>query len=230
MAGGVFSTAKLNAMTIRESANDGSDFTNPDADYRRLFLGEDGLLHLKDSAGAVTTLSYSGPTWTVGTSMPGSPSTNDRITRTDLNRDYFYDGTRWLSVVEHRIDLPNVDTGLQAFTVTTGLGRRPAPYSGTFDLWLTRWEMTTRVGTTNDGTKYWSQALRKITAAVAVTTISTMTTISDAPDTFVYEAAAIGALLNSGTTHTTFDIVATKVSTPGALDVYASLYYRLVGT
>lgn len=54
MAGGVFSTAKLNAMTIRESANDGSDFTNPDADYRRLFLGEDGLLHLKDSAGAVT--------------------------------------------------------------------------------------------------------------------------------------------------------------------------------
>lgn len=54
MAGGQFSLAKLFGITLRESANDGSDFTNPDADYRRLFLGEDGLLHLRDSAGAIT--------------------------------------------------------------------------------------------------------------------------------------------------------------------------------
>jgi hypothetical protein len=219
------------SLTLEEILSDGSTLTNPAADHRRLFLGEDGLLHLRDSAGTVTTLqTYSGPTWTTGTSMPGGPTTNDRITRTDEGRDYYYDGTRWLSVVEHRIDLSNVDTGLQAFSVTTGLGRRPAPYSGTKDLWLTRWEMTTRVSTTNDGTKYWSNALRKITAAVAVTTISTLTTVSDAPDTFVYDSASIGALLNNGTTHTTIDIVATKVSTPGNLDVYATLYYRLVGT
>lgn len=51
-----FSTSKIFGATIRESANDGSDFTNPDADYRRLFLGEDGLIHLKDSAGAVTDI------------------------------------------------------------------------------------------------------------------------------------------------------------------------------
>jgi hypothetical protein len=42
------------SVLIRESADDGSDFTNPDADYRRLFLGEDGQLHVKDSAGTVT--------------------------------------------------------------------------------------------------------------------------------------------------------------------------------
>ena len=42
-------------VIIRESANDGSDFSNPAADYRRLFLGEDGLLHVKDSAGSVTS-------------------------------------------------------------------------------------------------------------------------------------------------------------------------------
>src|SRR6187431_1140383 len=51
---GLFSTTKIFGATIRESANDGSDFTNPDADYRRLFLGEDGLLHVKDSSGTVT--------------------------------------------------------------------------------------------------------------------------------------------------------------------------------
>lgn len=50
----VFSEANLYGITLRESANDGSDFTNPDADYRRLFLGEDGFLHVKDSAGSVT--------------------------------------------------------------------------------------------------------------------------------------------------------------------------------
>jgi hypothetical protein len=42
-------------VQLRESANDGSDFTNADTDYRKLFLGEDGLLHVKDSAGAVTS-------------------------------------------------------------------------------------------------------------------------------------------------------------------------------
>ena len=42
-------------IVIRESANDGSDFSNPSADYRRMFLGEDGLLHVKDSAGTVTS-------------------------------------------------------------------------------------------------------------------------------------------------------------------------------
>lgn len=53
---GVFSEEELFGMTIRESATDGSDFTNPAADYRRLFLGEDGQLHVKDSAGAVTAI------------------------------------------------------------------------------------------------------------------------------------------------------------------------------
>ena len=56
MTADTFSLAQLFGITIRESATDGSDFSNPAADYRRLFLGEDGLLHLKDSAGAVTDI------------------------------------------------------------------------------------------------------------------------------------------------------------------------------
>ena len=54
------SEARSYGLTIRESATDGSDFTNPEADYRRLFLGEDGALHLKDSAGAITDISVGG--------------------------------------------------------------------------------------------------------------------------------------------------------------------------
>lgn len=47
---------------MRESANDGSDFTNPDSDYRRVFLGEDGFLKTKDSSGTVASASASAPT------------------------------------------------------------------------------------------------------------------------------------------------------------------------
>lgn len=53
---GLFHLAKNFAMTIRESANDGSDFANPDADFRVLFLGEDGNLYVKDSAGTVAAV------------------------------------------------------------------------------------------------------------------------------------------------------------------------------
>src|SRR6186997_2222373 len=67
-----FSTTPLFGMTIRESANDGSDFTNPGADYRRLFLGEDGQLHVKDSAGTVTDIG----------STAGAPTTADYLVGT----------------------------------------------------------------------------------------------------------------------------------------------------
>ena len=52
---GKFQDSLTPYATLEERASDGSDITNPAADHRRLFLGEDGLLHLRDSAGAVTT-------------------------------------------------------------------------------------------------------------------------------------------------------------------------------
>lgn len=57
---GKISDALTYGLTVRESADDGSDFPNPAADYRRLFLGEDGNLHLKDSAGTVTAVGGAG--------------------------------------------------------------------------------------------------------------------------------------------------------------------------
>jgi hypothetical protein len=43
-------------VILEEVANDGSATTTPAADHRALFLGEDGSLHLKDSAAAVTDI------------------------------------------------------------------------------------------------------------------------------------------------------------------------------
>lgn len=76
-----FKDQLLHGMTIRESATDGSDFTNPAADYRRLFLGEDGKLHVKDSAGAVTDPYSTGGlgAWTSYTPAVTATTTNPVI-------------------------------------------------------------------------------------------------------------------------------------------------------
>ena len=58
---GLIHEDKAYALKIRESADDGSDFSNPEADYRMLFLGEDGTLKTKDSAGTVATISGGNP-------------------------------------------------------------------------------------------------------------------------------------------------------------------------
>lgn len=50
---GLFSAEKIFGIKLRESANDGSDFGTPDADYRFTFLGEDGYWHTKDASGVV---------------------------------------------------------------------------------------------------------------------------------------------------------------------------------
>ena len=47
-------------IILQEAADDGSDFSNPSADYRVVFLGEDGSLHAKDSSGTVTALGGTG--------------------------------------------------------------------------------------------------------------------------------------------------------------------------
>lgn len=47
---------KIYGLKIRESANDGSDFGTPDADYRFAFLGEDGAWHVKNASAVVQYL------------------------------------------------------------------------------------------------------------------------------------------------------------------------------
>lgn len=57
---GLIHEEKSYAFKLRESANDGSDFSNPEADYRIVFLGEDGEWHSRDSAGSVAGFAGAG--------------------------------------------------------------------------------------------------------------------------------------------------------------------------
>jgi hypothetical protein len=51
---GALDLVETPSITFEEILSDGSTLTNPAADHRRLFLGEDGYLHLRDSAGTIT--------------------------------------------------------------------------------------------------------------------------------------------------------------------------------
>lgn len=51
---------KFPKVILEEVASDGSDTSNPAADHRAMFLGEDGSLHLRDSSGTVTDVGGSG--------------------------------------------------------------------------------------------------------------------------------------------------------------------------
>ena len=75
--------------------------------------------------------------------MPGGPATNQRVTRTDLgNLDFFYDGTRWLTVQLFKTQLatPRLDVAVNPVTATTGSAFRgsfPDKWGGT-NIWAER--------------------------------------------------------------------------------------------
>jgi hypothetical protein len=70
---GALDLVETPSITFEEILSDGSTLTNPAADHRRLFLGEDGDLHLRDSAGTVTTPNSSGG----GVTATNAPCTAD---------------------------------------------------------------------------------------------------------------------------------------------------------
>jgi hypothetical protein len=109
-------TTLIYGIHVRESANDGSDFTNAAADYRVLILGEDGLLHVKDSAGTVTS-PYTGG--------GGSTASGARVynsTAINLNNGTF----TYLTFDTERYD----DAAYHSTSVNTG--RLTVPATGRF--------------------------------------------------------------------------------------------------
>jgi len=216
---GLFSVAKLFGMTIRESATDGSDFTNPDADYRRLFLGEDGQLHVKDSAGAVAHIGVP-----AGTAFPAAPATNDRFYRTNVlgGMEFLWDGTRWKSVGIFRETIPHL--ALPAAGMAAIVSRHVFGFAG-YSHQLVQMDYFCRVDTTNDGSKYHtiSPTLQPSTTAItgfttAAHAAGTGTSVTVAL-TLVAPATDFWIYLGSATT-----------GAPGPINLSTVVSYRLITT
>ena len=166
--------------------------------------------------------------WNSGTAFP-TAATGDRYWRTDLGRECYYDGTRWLSV--QVFDLQLADTAAAGADGAL-LGRVGVPFANAYDLWLIQADFMFRVDTTasgNNGSHYWTINVRSLIADNTATTRATTNTSALSADVSYDVAVAIGAAM--GTTVRVFDFYPAKTGTPGSI-VYlsASIKYRLIVT
>lgn len=209
-------------VIMEEVANDGSATTTPAADHRALFLGEDGALHLKDSAAAVTTIGGV----SAGTAFPGSPATDALFHRTDHDLIYTYDGTRWVTVNQYTMHVTT--RTLTGLTTTSNMGTMPT-LGSTADMWVEGFRCHTFVASTNSGTHYWTLELKKIEANNTKTTIGSIATNADTVNTWTVHLDTINEVV-AGATYIALEVQATVTGSPGALFPGFEVTYRRIAT
>ncbi len=167
--------------------------------------------------------------WNSATSMPGSPTTGQRVWRSDLQREYVYDGTRWLCTCLHELQLlerANQGAGGHAATATVG----NAPTLGAAgDMFIEDYRIAAFAsGGGFDGTNFWVVTLDKLTTANAATNIGSLTFNSLTISNWINSVQAIDAVV-AGSAHVAFRVIATKTLSPGNLILAPSITYRMVG-
>ena len=223
---GLFSSEKIFGIKIRESLDNGSDFSNPDIDYRMLFLGEDGALHLKDSAGAVTNVDAGGGGYTEGTVFPGTPASGAKFFHNTYDLLFFYDGTRWLSATQYTDVIPTVVTVPISASLTTG--RMALPHAGTTAIYAESLWLSFHVAS---GGSALSASHKWDTGAVTAPTGTSLGNITiDSGSSNVWRTASVAVNAAIATTEFAATFSATKTGTPGNLIPLPRLVYRIIGT
>jgi hypothetical protein len=165
--------------------------------------------------------------WNSGTSNPGAAVSGDRYWRSDLSREIFYDGTRWLTTTEFALPLP-VFSGFPPYSAN-GNDLVAATDMAHGGMWVTRLTVTTVVLTTNDGSRYWNFQLASFDGAVTQHNLgSSVNTSAATAGTYTKLTATIGAAVTSGDVQ--LRIVYSKTSTPGNMYANGLVHYRLVVT
>lgn len=161
-----------------------------------------------------------------GTSFPGSPTSGQRFLRTDRNLEYYYDGTRWLTVNEYTIPFSILDA-LQART-SDGTELYAVCDQGANGVYLTRWESATLVITTNDASNYWTVQLVSTTGSGTDGNLgSSFNTSADTAGFYAKDTVTVGAVVNSSALR--YQIKVTKTGAPGGIYMMAAAHYRLIG-
>lgn len=197
----------------------------------RLAIGTAGKVPLSDG----TDVAYGYPTgvrWTAGTSMPGSPSTNDRVTRTDImgGMDFVYDGTRWRSVqvfdsiwaFEQMAGTPNQTFGNPS--ASTGPFARNVLWEPTYGVYLLDFRAVTAALSTNDASNFWTVSIFQDSNN---SSIASFTTSGDG------NAAALTnhlAAVNAASTEKGVYVNLAKTGAPGSLYLWPRLTYQIIGT
>jgi hypothetical protein len=180
------------------------------------------------STGAGWTLRGNGSTQFGGASFPPLAATGDHYYRTDRLLWFYFDGTNWLSS-----SLYILEFAYQGIAATsTILTFAPPQWAGS-DIWLETSRSTFLVsggGSALSGSHSWIGTVNKRPTGNTQTSLGTHTINSGSSAVWRTDDIAIGALLAAGTTYFAFDIAWVKTGTPGALNGFEILTYRLVAT
>jgi hypothetical protein len=129
------------------------------------------------------------------TSFPGSPIDKQKTYRYDQRRDWFRDNgnSKWYGQPIY-IPFHNY-LGAPPYTVTTeALAMAP---EDDFALWLERFNVGFYVGGTNDASNYWVIYLRQLTSGVSVNNLASITTQSEAANTWKKKSTAVNVAANA---------------------------------
>ncbi len=170
-----------------------------------------------------------------GTVFPSSPATNDQFFRTDLNTAFFYDGVQWLSSTLYHMQLTPWATALPASVSasTTALNQAGTPMldNGT-DIWLEDWQCSFYVagsGSSLSSTQKWQVDLKGVrdNTDMLEDTYATLAINSGSSVVSRKSVVPINALMNASFIHNTLRTTVTKTGTPGNLQIFDSIAYRI---
>lgn len=160
-----------------------------------------------------------------GTSFPGSPTTNQKFYRTDLNWLCFYDGTRWLTCQE--FSEPIALAGKVFISVTPDASGYLSVRKD-YQLYITTMTNSIRVSTTSNGSNFWDINLLRYNSASSTATVHTFNTSALTAGVYTDMKQTINAPLDSSAFFLSVEFA--KTGSPGLLGIFSSLQYRLIVT
>lgn len=154
-----------------------------------------------------------------GNAFPAGPTAGQRYFRQDRGIDYYYDGTRWLSIQQYALG-----RGFAGDATANLVGGFPNPFGGLYSIWLERVVYSARM---IGGTGTWTFYLASFDGTTATTHDNgTKTTAALATNEFGRFETALGVVL--GTTVEGFQFNIDRTS--GTLRNGAcQLIYRTIG-
>lgn len=157
-----------------------------------------------------------------GTSFPISPATNDRFFRSDRGIDYFYDGTRWLSIT---IFSTTMDGGGGSLATATTQIATTHPFYGQYDIYIEKIQVGC-FNTATTATNYFTAQPRYVDAGV-----NTNLTSSQSFQGVTQSQWIVFSLTSNTVVPSSAEIIETLWTETGAQSAVlaGSFTYRLVG-